>query len=264
MLNHVIVYGIHSYVGFALCERFINEGIEVVGIYSTPTNPISKNLLHERFMMVGRNALFNKIEGYEGTEAEKSADMIIHCCDDVGEASSVEKDRKQLVISVDLAKKLKKPFVFITYKNKSHDRLRKEHIEFCEQYLSSHLDHYTIFHLPVLFGPFQPITEEIHQFLMKDQREVVLNINEPILFIEDAVDTIWELLGLSEQRKIYALQGEMKQERVSLASMEIQLNPGNSWNEGDDIYLIKNPISVEKGLKAQLEFIKKYREILSP
>ncbi|MGM7719562.1 hypothetical protein [Metabacillus sp. Hm71] len=264
MLNHVIVFGTHSYVGFAICERLINEGIEVKGIYSSPTNPINKHLLNERFMMIGRNALFRKVEGYEASEEENSADMIIHCCDDGIEAPLIAKDRKQLAISVNLAKKLKIPYVFITSDNNGQDGLRKEHMEFCEQYVSSHLESCTTFRLPVLFGPYQPITEEIHQFLMKDQREAVLHINEPILFIEDAVNTIWELLEVSVQGKDYVLQSEMKQEKVSLASMEIQLNASKRHNKGSETYLIKEITSLEEGLKAQLEFIKKYRNILSP
>ncbi|MGM0874602.1 MAG: hypothetical protein ACQEWV_07315 [Bacillota bacterium] len=265
MLKRVIVFGVHSYIGFGLSERLLNEGVEVKGILLMPKNRINKQLVEERLMMVGRNALFQTKECCERTnDDDDSVDMIIYCCEDGVESSLIEQDRKNVMKSVELAKELNVPYVFISPRNKTDNGLRKDHIKFCELYLNENLETRTLIQLPILFGPFQPPSERIHQFLVNyvNGQENVLIVDEPILFIQDAVDAIWDLLGKVEKGKSYSFLSELKQEKESSFLIEVQLNLDIAKDDRNEKYLIKEPTTIEKGLEAQVAFIEKYRDIL--
>jgi hypothetical protein len=215
-------------------------------------------------MMVGRNALFQIKECCERTNDDDRVDMIIHCCEDGVESSLIEQDRINVMKSVELAKELNVPYVFITSRNKTDKELRKDHIKFCELYLNENLKTRTLFQLPILFGPFQPPSEKIHQFLVnyvKGQEDVLI-VEEPILFIQDAVDAIWDLLGKVEKGKSYSFLGELEQEKESSFLLQLQLNLDNAKDDRNEKYVIKEPTTIEKGLGAQVAFIEKYRDIL--
>jgi nucleoside-diphosphate-sugar epimerase len=264
MLKRVIVFGVHSYIGFGLCERLLNEGVEIKGILSKPNNPIQKKLLEERLMMVARNAMFQTNEVYENTDEDKEVDMILHCCDDSNEHSLMKEDRINVMKSVELAHKLNVPYLFIS-SSINKEASKKDHIKFCEDYLNENMETRTHIKLPILYGPFQPSTERIHQFLVNREKdkENVLIIKEPLLFIQDAVDSLWDLIRNVEKGKTYSLLGEVKQEGESSFLLEFQLNGDIFQEDEEEKYFIKEPTSIEKGLKAQAACIKKYREILN-
>ncbi|MBO1511629.1 NAD(P)-dependent oxidoreductase [Metabacillus bambusae] len=263
MFKRVIVFGAHTFVGFALCERFVNEGVEVKGVLLKSSNLINKRLVDERLMMVGRNALFQTTETYERSDYENTVDMIIHCCDDGDETILIDQDRKLLLKSVEVSNELQVPHVFISTVNREDKVLRNKHLTFCEQYLSENKENRMSVHLPILFGPFQPPTEKIHQFLVNDNNEnEILIIDEPILFIQDAVNAIFDLLSKFQHGKTYSIQSELKQNEKSPFSIKLKVNPEDFNDCRSEKYLIKKPTSIEKGLRAQKEFIEKYSEIL--
>lgn len=263
MLKRVIVFGAHTFIGFALCERIVNEGIEVKGVLLESSDLIKKRLIDERLMMVGRNALFQTTETYERSDYENAVDMIIHCCDDSEETTLIDQDRKLLHQSVEVSNKLHVPHVFISTMKRVDKDLRNKHVSFCEQYLSENKEKRMLVHLPILFGPFQPPTEKIHQFLVKDNKEnEILIIDEPILFIQDAVNAIFDLLSNFQQGKTYSIHNDLKQNLKSAFLIKLKVNPECFNDCRSEKYLIKKPTSIEKGLKAQKEFIEKYSEIL--
>jgi hypothetical protein len=263
MFKRVIVFGAHTFIGFALCERFVNEGIEVKGILLKSSNLMNKMLVDERLMMIGRNAFFQTTETYEESDYEEAVDMIIHCCDDGDETTLIDQDRKLLLQSVEVSNELQVPHVYISTVNREDKELRNKHITFCEQYLFKNKENRMLVHLPILFGPFQPPTEKIHQFLIKDNNEnEILIIDEPILFIQDAVNAIFDLLSKFQHGKTYSIQSDLKQSEKSSFPISIKVNPKDFNDCKSEKYLIKKPTSIEKGLRAQKEFIEKYREIL--
>ncbi|OAS83878.1 MULTISPECIES: NAD(P)-dependent oxidoreductase [Metabacillus] len=263
MLKRVIVFGAHTFIGFALCERIVNEGIEVKGVLLESSDLIKKRLIDERLMMVGRNALFQTTETYERSDYENTVDMIIHCCDDSEETTLIDQDRKLLHQSVEVSNELHVPHVFISTMKRVDKDLRNKHVSFCEQYLSENKEKRMLVHLPILFGPFQPPTEKIHQFLVKDNKEnEILIIDEPILFIQDAVNAIFDLLSNFQQGKTYSIHNDLKQNLKSAFLIKLKVNPECFNDCRSEKYLIKKPTSIEKGLKAQKEFIEKYSEIL--
>jgi nucleoside-diphosphate-sugar epimerase len=266
MLKRVIVFGAHSYFGFGLCERLISESVEVNGILLKPRNPINKLMLDERLLSVGRNALLQTMNGYERTGNDDMTDIIIHCCDDGVEASLLEQDRQNLIKSVELANEINVPYYFITSRNNAEERLRKEHSKFCEDYLRDNLESCTTLQLPLLFGPFQPPTESIPQFLTSYIRchKDVLVVDEPLLFIEDAVNAVYDLLEHLEVGNTYSFLPDLEKEDEYPMSLGVQMKTDDSQKDRNEKYVIKVPTSLEKGLKEQVAFIEKYKEILNP
>lgn len=264
MLKRVIVFGAHSYFGFSLCERFISESVEVAGIFLKPGNRINKRMLDERLLLVGRNALLQIMDSYEQKGDDDTVDMIIYCCDDGVEASLLEQDRKNLIKSVELAKEMNVPHCFILSKNNGEEHLRKEHGQFCVDYVRQNLDTCTILHLPLLFGPFQPLNERIPQFLMNDVsgQKDVLFLDEPVLFIDDAVHAVYDLVEKLELGSTYSFLPELKKDAEPSQPLGIQVKMGDSKKERHEQYIIKVPTSLEEGLKEQIEFIEKYKELL--
>lgn len=263
MVKRVIVFGVHSYIGFGLCERMLSEGVEIKGILSSPKNPIQKRLLEERLLMVGRNALIITNEVYENTDEDKETDMIVHCCEDSNEPSLINHDRKNMMISVKLAHKLKIPFVFVSARSEKEEL--RDHVKFCENYLYENVSNRIVIKLPSLYGPYQPSTEKIHQYLLNREngKENVLSIDEPLLYIQDAVDSLWDIMKFAEKGKTYAVLSKMKRDDESNFLCKQHLNESNSAEEGNVTYIIKEPTSIEEGLKAQAECINKYRKILN-
>ena len=266
MLKRVIVFGAHSYFGFGLCERLISESVEVNGILLTPRNPINKLMLDERLLLVGRNALLQTMNGYERTGNDDAVDMIIHCCDDGVEASLLEQDRQNLIKSVELANEINVPYYFITSRNNAEEHLRKEHGKFCEDYLRENLEACTTLQLPLLFGPFQPPSESIPQFLISYIRyhKDVLFVDEPLLFIEDAINAVYDLLENLELGNTYSFLPDLEKEDEPPMSLGVQMKTDDFKTDRNEKYVIKVPTSLEKGLKEQVAFIEKYKEILDP
>ena len=265
MLKRVIVFGAHSYFGFGFCERLISESVEVNGIFLKPRNLINKQMLDERLLLIGRNALLQTMNVYERADNDDVSDMIIHCCDDSVEPSLLEQDRQNLMISVELAKELNVPYYFITSRNNAEERLRREHSKFCEDYLKENLETCTILQLPLLFGPFQPPTESIPQFLTNYIRypRDVLFVDEPLLFIEDAINAVYDLLENLESGNTYSFLPDLEKEDTPSVLLGIQMKMDDSKKDRNGKYVIKVPTNLEKGLEEQVAFIEKYKEILN-
>ena len=268
MLNRVMIFGAHSYIGLGLCERLVREGIEVVGILLQPDKPIHQQLLDERLMMIGRNALFKKIEYDEEyvEEENRTIDLIIHCCDDGIEADLIEQDRNQLVKSVAIAEAAKIPYIFASSSNKGigGGSLRKEHIKDCESYLLKNFETRILVHFPVLFGPFQPQTETIHQQLVNPtKRNEGIIVEEPVLFIEDAVDGLTKLLADIEQGKTYTFKSDVQEDKEAAALLKIQTKVSYSeQDEPEERVVINIPTSVVKGLNLQISFIEMNKSLM--
>ncbi len=249
----VLVFGAQSHIGFALCERLLEEGVEVMAFFLDPPTEINRRLLEERLMLVGRNALFQASFSQERWQAEQ-IDIVIHCMDNGQDETLIERKRGCLKKSVEIATEYTRQFVLIT-----SDTL---HIN-DQRYLENHLKTYSIIKLPKLFGPFQPPEEPIHQFLISylSNKQETLVIEEPILFIKDAVNAIIEMIGKFETGKVYSFLSELKNEEFEAFSVELKMNAMRIIDDESIRCSIKNQTTIEMGLIEQLSCIKAYKEI---
>ncbi len=249
----VLVVGAQSHIGFALCERLLEEGVEVMAFFLDPPTEINRRLLEERLMLVGRNALFQGSFSQERWQAEQ-IDIVIYCMDSGQDETLIERKRGCLKKSVEIATELTRQFVLIT-----SDTLHINN----QRYLENHLKTYSIIKLPKLFGPFQPPEEPIHQFLISylSNKQETLVIEEPILFIKDAVNAIIEMIGKFETGKVYSFLSELKNEEFEAFSVELKMNAMRIIDDESIRCSIKNQTTIEMGLIEQLSCIKAYKEI---
>ena len=245
----VMVFGAQSHIGFALCEKFIEEGIEVCAILLNTSTKVRKRLLEERLMLTGRNALFREFSIEDNWRNEK-ATHVIYCKEDGHDQDQLCYDK-----SVERAVETKSDYFYVTPATID--------IEERQQQLETTLQSYSIFKLPKLYGPFQPPEEKVHQHLMSilSGEKRTLTIKEPLLFITDAAETLVDIINKDEYKKVYSFLSELKDVTIDSVSVELKMN---ATKEGDDEsvrYPIVNKISIEKGLFEQISCIKVYREI---
>ncbi|WP_368658597.1 hypothetical protein AB3Z07_04610 [Metabacillus halosaccharovorans] len=242
----VMVFGAQSHIGFAICEKLLEEGIEVCGIFLDSSSKMRKLLLEERMLLIGRNALFHELTlDHDGRHIE--ATHVIYCTE-----NSHNQDQLCFEKSVETALETKSHYFYVTPATSKFDEN--------EQYLSSTLATYTLFKLPGLYGPFQPPEEKIHQHLkscVAGQKNTLI-IKEPIIFITDAAETIVEIIEKGDYQKAYSLLCEQKDETIESVSVEVKKNAKETESGG---YRIMNKTSMEKGLLEQISCIKMYREI---
>jgi|GEM_PF-6824185 len=244
----VMVFGAQSHIGFALCEKFLEEGIEVGAIFLKPSTKMSELLLEERMMLIGRNALFQEFS-LEDEWRNEEYTHVIYC----KEAGHIQ-DQCCFEKSVEKAAETETNYFYVT---SAANQLDDDH-----QHLKT-LKLYSIFKLPRLFGPFQPPEEPIHQhlasFLTGEKRTLI--IEEPIIFIKDAVETLAKLITNSDHGKVYSFLSELKEEKIESFSVELKMNAIEKANDKSIRHSITNQTTIEKGLFEQFSCIKAYREI---
>ncbi|WP_226530458.1 hypothetical protein [Metabacillus niabensis] len=242
----VMVFGAQSHIGFAICEKLLEEGIEVCGIFLDSTSEMRKLLLEERMLLIGRNALFHELtldDDWRNIEATH----VIYC-----KEKSDDQDLLCFEKSVETAVETRSHYFYVAPDPRQ--------IEEDDQYHTSTLESYTLFNLPGLYGPFQPPEEKIHQHLkscVAGQKNTLI-INEPIIFITDAAETIVEIIEKGNYQKVYSFLCEQKDETIESVSVEVKINAKETESDG---YRIMNKTSIEKGLLEQISCIKMYKEI---
>lgn len=79
-MKRVIVTGGMGFIGFHLCQRLVENGIEVMAVDERPKERQAEH--EEKEMRIGRNALFRlyseKVENVNLTELLKKADTVFH------------------------------------------------------------------------------------------------------------------------------------------------------------------------------------------
>ena len=245
----VKVFGAQSHIGFALCEKFLEEGIEVCAIFLDCSIKKKKLLLEQRLMLIGRNALFQEFS-LEDERRNEAATHVFYCKDE-----SHDQDQICFKKSVEEALETNSHFFYVTPAN------IKGEGEY--QQLQSTLTSFSIFKLPKLYGPFQPPEEKIHQHLhsfLSDQRKSLI-INEPLVYITDAAETIVEVIGKGEYEKVYSFLIELKEEEIKSLSVELKMNATQSAEDESSGITLLAKTSIEEGLLEQLSCIKTYRGI---
>jgi len=242
----VMVFGAQSHIGFAICEKFLEEGIEVCGIFLDSSSKMKKLLLEERMLLIGRNALFHELT-LDHEWRNKEATHVIYC-----KEKSHHQDQLCFEKSVGTAVDTRSHYFYVVPDARQ--------IEEDDQYVTSTLESYTLFKLPRLYGPFQPPEEKIHQHLkscVSGQKNTLI-IKEPTIYITDAAETIVEIIEKGDYQKVYRFLCEQKDETIESVSVEVKINAKETESGG---HRIINKTSMEKGLLEQVSCIKMYREI---
>ncbi len=245
----VMVFGAQSHIGLALCEMFIEDGIEVCAILLDCPTKRAKLLLEERMMLIGRNALFQYFY-LEDEWNNESATHVMYCKED-------GHNQDQLCFKRSVTKALGTNSYYFYVSPATIQR------EGDFRHLQSTLPFYSIIELPKLYGPFQPPEEQIHQHLysfLTGQKESLI-IHEPLVFINDAAETIVEIMRENEYENVYSFLSELRDEKIESFSVELKMNATEKAQVESNKRSLVKKTSFEEGLLKQLTFIKAYRGI---
>ncbi|TXC90766.1 hypothetical protein FS935_12720 [Metabacillus litoralis] len=246
MIQRVIIFGAQTYFGISLCERLLEEGIEVKAVLFDRGTSETRDLVEDRLLYIGRNALLEINDSYyRESEEDRDVDFIIFC----GEEDHHD-EFELLQDSIKTANHLNSRFLYIN----SH------HVHNEYQELVEILKEHSILILPTIYGASlsrsNKINKALIQYLKNEKQEIV--IEDHVLPIKDAVEATYNLLENVES-KFYTF------------SMKKDLNPENSLPirfvedkqnlnkkiKGLCTIEVESSISIEEGLQKQISDLKK-------
>lgn len=222
-------------------------------------------------MSIGRNALIKIDNRIQTNKESKEIDLIVYCCDDLVEENCSDPDLKNLIEATALSKANRIPFVLLSSHHVYGEKqtvlkdeteatptsVKGKHQIMCENHVKNEINHdcYAIYRFPTLYGPWQPVNENIHRRLMSkhnDELNQPLSIEEDLIYIDDAVHTLWHLVNQKLNRQILHIyeNDSLDKEQETLESL-LQLS-----NERK--YKVRKKVSLEEGIKRQLDIIARY------
>ncbi|RXI98264.1 NAD(P)-dependent oxidoreductase [Anaerobacillus alkaliphilus] len=251
-MKKVVVTGALGFIGFSLCQRLVEKGIEVIGIDGMVDERL-KDLYEEKLLWIGRNSLFQlinkRIEDIDLEEIMKEVDVVYHL------AAATSRDRNWGLLrttiedNVGVTGKIinacgsnvkliftsstqvygertgviteKTPLNPITpyslTKMAAESLIKTKSIETNLQYI--------IFRLPTIYGPWQRSDMTYCQLLTQqlsntDKKVDYDRVTEDILYIDDILDTLI----------VAGMKKECKNEIFNLATGKI-----NEWYRGKAI-----------------------------
>jgi hypothetical protein len=206
-LDKVIIYGVHEFVGFHLCKRFLEKGYRVTGIHFKMEGALFEE---EKRLEVGRNANFieKALQDSENlSEAESGPviniislyDLFMTCKES---ALTTKKVFENMVQSLNKQKQTKNQFVYllpIQLLTGSNDLNGIEDVKDILKQTTRKDRSIQLFYLPTIFGPWQPASFLFQRLLLnqlnKTEEQIVIR-EWPFdaIFINDALDPMIETI----------------------------------------------------------------------
>jgi hypothetical protein len=266
-MDRVTIYGTYHFIGFSLCEGFLEKGIRVYGYRFEQEN---EEFLDEKKMSIGRNANFQEknivgkdIEIEEVLDDEKT--VIVLSLYDLYFSDMENPIPYFENLLIDMLKRYEdipiEKLVCLLPINFLYDPLNSLRLKFNE--MKENKIQIQEIYLPTVFGPWQPSVFLYQQFLTKDylNREPLLNDREATLdaiYIKDAIEEIIQLI-FSAENNIVQIQSKTSEQWLK-GAQHLQLKDLGEINrlekemfseENVNIIRLKESISIEEGLEIQ-------------
>jgi hypothetical protein len=230
-MDRVIIYGTYHFLGFSLCEKLLDEGIQVCGFRLS--EGISEDFLEEKKLLIGRNANFEeKMVGSEAVtfmeDALKSDMIIVISFYDIYYSI----DEYPFLILEKILMNINKQYsdvpsvkVIILFPTDFIDIPEAVNRQF--YHLKENEFRIQKIYIPTVFGPWQPSVFLFQQYLLKeflnaepklDKRETTSDA----IFIKDIIDLIIKLIKSNEMNDYL-----------------IQSNSGGQWFKGAEHLKLK-------------------------
>lgn len=221
-MQKVAVTGAMGFIGFHLCERLLNEGIEVIGM-DARMGLQNEHIFHEKYMLIGRNANFTlytePMEQLPLYDLLKDVGVVFHLAATTIADAKWDNLQETIENNVYLTKKIlrscqeKTKFIFtstvevygertgiITERTPTNpttpygltklagEALILREKEQCKLKV-------TIFRLPTIYGPWQREDMVFHQLLLAKILQKKANVGKDrstldILYVEDVVEAL--------------------------------------------------------------------------
>ncbi|QNG59596.1 NAD(P)-dependent oxidoreductase [Bacillus sp. PAMC26568] len=275
-MKKVFIAGIGQFVGFALCNHLLEEGVQVAGYMKKQEDKQKQNIAEEKMMLIGRNALFERLESLKENNAY---DAVFYCMTDPADRVN-ENNSYFLKQCTNLSIQQNIPFILVsstevfgdkqtvieketvpvptTENGKSHFRQEAE-----VQTLFGETKLYRIVRIPGLYGPWQPVNMYVHQCIMSSltgvkSNEIKSEETRDLIFIDDAVSSLLDIVKLNLYGGTVIHLSSMKNQWNQVAELFSEKLPGDSVFSlsKDIIHVVKNSVSLKEGIQMQKEWIK--------
>lgn len=228
-MKKVVVTGALGFIGFSLCQRLLERGLEVIGIDGIVDDRL-QDLYDEKLLWLGRNSSFHfinkKIEELDLNTIFKDVDVVYH----LAAATSTKRNWGVLRSTIEdnvgvtgkiisaCTNKIKIIYTSSTqvYGVRTGEITEKTPLNPITPYSLTKMAAealiktqgkklevpYCIFRLPTIYGPWQRIDMTYSQLIMKefDPFAKVIDsdrVKEDVLYIDDILDTLVEA-GIKE------------------------------------------------------------------
>lgn len=275
-MKKVLIAGIGQFVGFALCSYLLEEGVQVAGYMEKQEDNQKQKIAEEKMMLIGRNALFEKVESIT---LDDKYDAVFYCMTDPADRVN-EIYSNELKRCAHLSIQQNIPFILVsstevfgekqtvieketvpvptTENGISHYRQESE-----VQSLFGESKLYKIVRIPGLYGPWQPVNMYVHQCIMSSLTGVKPNMaiseeTRDLIFIDDAVSSLFEIVKLELYKEPVIHLSSIKNQWSNLAELFSEKLPRDAdfSLSKDIIHIVKNSVSLKEGIQMQIEWIK--------
>lgn len=206
-MDKVIIVGTYEFIGFQLCLTLLEQGSEVIGIHLN-TNSQDPFLVEKRFE-IGRNSNFTERDETYFDSFEPLSDPTIIFIDYYSYYFKREEKKLFSVLNTKFLKNDSLHFVLTSPIKLIHE---KGPIELSPVQESDKKSALSIFYLPTIYGPWQPMRYVFQQAINNpndafslDEREWT----EDALYIEDVIGIILKELE-GNKNKVYLLKSKIE------------------------------------------------------
>ncbi|MFY4774330.1 NAD-dependent epimerase/dehydratase family protein [Metabacillus sp. RGM 3146] len=277
-MKSICIFGIHTFLGYALCEKYLQEGIPVYGIYEPPRTEQEKEEFEEKMMLIGRNALLQTaLYEKDFPLYDESPTLVYYVPEDKEKADQV--NEKKLSRLLDWVKSKELAFILISSLEvfgKKQKKIAKDTIPVpdtdrgkqylkLEQMVSSAFEekdsHFVSFRLPLLYGPWQPKHYAFQSVLLNETAAIEEDTRE-ILFIKDAVNAIvkTDLFSFDKGAHLYVSSGKENEWAKAAEILDIESSLSQSIDLPQDLVIpLQETTPVEKGIQLQRVHNEQYK-----
>lgn len=267
-MDKVIIYGTYHFLGFSLCEKLLDEGIQVDGYHFNEA--IGEDFLEEKKFLIGRNANFEeKIIGDEevltSEDSLKSETIIVISLYDL--FFSLEENLFPTFESI--ITNISKQYSYVSHAKMiclfPIDFIKDVPKALMEQLnlIKGNQIPLQIIYIPTVVGPWQPSVFLFQQYLLKEYLKIEPKLDKreytvDAIYIKDVIKIIIQLMESAEINDCLIQssgtgQWEKGADYLKLHEFETKKQPIKGFADSDSIKIIKvkEGTSIEEGLEQQ-------------
>jgi nucleoside-diphosphate-sugar epimerase len=223
-MDKIIIVGTYEFIGYQLCLSLLEQGREVIGIH---LNTHSQDLfLEEKRFGIGRNSNFIERDETFFDSSDPLSDPMILFIDYYSFYFKREEKKLSSIINTNFLKMDSIHFVFTLPVQLIHETGLIERTLFQE---SDEKVATTIFFLPTIYGPWQPMKYVFQQALCNPNGSIILDEREwteDALYINDVMEIILQELE-GKRKKVYLFKSKVEEHwkkvlRILLGKSELE------------------------------------------
>ncbi|WP_139339525.1 hypothetical protein [Bacillus dakarensis] len=210
MMDKAIVVGVYEFLAFHFCKKFLDDGMEVIGVHSLSQE--NDLFTEEKRMEIGRNANFveEKYEKWTVTDEQEEVLLVLDYYDLFIRNVEKELDWESMKLKLSGLKNGKGKVLFLMPIQLLMQGRYEQHQSQMKEILSSFKRDgiaFNVYYLPTVYGPWQYIESAFQQYFLMENDHFMIHEREwtgDALHVEDVIDSI--LSFLSDKYKAYLLE----------------------------------------------------------